>query len=79
MTKKLLMGLLFLFAATMPLSLANGMHEEEATVRAQLNELLPFEHLSEGHWFAFLLSTILWISLLYAIYSLVQLLMQKRK
>lgn len=58
---------------SMPVNvLANGDHEEETGIGAQLNELLPFEHIGEGHWVAFILSTILWLALLYTIYSLVQ-------
>lgn len=55
------------------LTLANGNHEEgETAVSTQLQELLPFEHIEEGHWLAFILSIILWLSLIYTIYSLVQ-------
>lgn len=58
---------------SMPVNvLANGDHEEETGIGAQLNELLPFEHIGEGHLVAFVLSTILWLALLYTIYSLVQ-------
>ena len=50
-----------------------------ASIGAQLNELLPFEHLSEGHVFAFVLSTLLWLSLFYTIYSLFKTHKKKRK
>lgn len=47
---------------------ANGNDEHvEATVWGQLNELLPFEHVSESHWVAFIVSVILWVSLIYTI------------
>lgn len=56
------------------LVLANGgdNHEEDISINHQIEELLPFEHFGEGHWFAFVLSIILWLSLIYAIFSLIQ-------
>lgn len=52
---------------------SNGSHEEGAeTIGQQLKEFLPFEHLEHGHWFAVILSIILWAALIYAVYSLVQ-------
>lgn len=48
-------------------------HEEGVeTTGQQLKEFLPFEHLEHGHWFAVILSIILWAALIYAVYSLVQ-------
>ena len=53
-------------------ALANGAHEEgPETVGQQLKEFLPFEHLEHGHWFAVILSIILWASLVYTAYSLI--------
>lgn len=55
------------------LALANGAPpEEDAAVFTQLQELLPFEHIEEGHWLAFTLSILLWLSFVYAIFSLIQ-------
>lgn len=53
-------------------ALANGAREENLSITHQLEEFLPFEHLEHGHWFAVVLSIILWASLIYTIYSLVQ-------
>lgn len=53
-------------------ALANGTHEENPSVSHQLQELLPFEHLEHGHWFAVVLSILLWASLVYTAYSLIQ-------
>lgn len=67
--KKYLIGFIGYF---LPLAtFANGM-EENPSVAHQLEELLPFEHLEHGHWFAVILSVLLWISLVYTIYSLVK-------
>lgn len=63
---------LAIFLSTPVSVLANGEHEEETGIGAQLNELLPFEHIGEGHWVAFTLSVILWLSLIYTIYNLVK-------
>lgn len=41
----------------------------ESSLMGQVNELLPFVHYAEGHWLATTLSVVLWLSLLYAIYS----------
>jgi len=55
------------------IALAHGANEEEPeTVGQQLQEFLPFEHLGHGHWFAVVLSIVLWASLLYTVYSLIQ-------
>ena len=53
-------------------ALANGAHEEDPGIAHQLEEFLPFEHFEHGHLFAVILSVILWASLIYTIYSLVQ-------
>lgn len=53
-------------------AMAHGTHEEDPSITHQLEELLPFEHLEHGHWFAVILSILLWASLVYAIYSLIQ-------
>jgi len=54
-------------------AIANGAHEEEPeTIGQQLQEFLPFEHLGHGHWFAVVLSVVLWASLLYTVYSFIQ-------
>ncbi len=54
-------------------ALANGAHEEgPETVGQQLQEFLPFEHLEHGHWFAVVLSVVLWASLIYTAYVLTQ-------
>lgn len=69
--KKHLLTIMSLFLPIF--TLANGSHtEEDAAVSTQLQELLPFEHIEEGHWLAFTLSIILWLSLIYTIYSLIQ-------
>ena len=60
-----------IFLSTPVAVLANGSHEEEVGIGAQLNELLPFEHFGEGHWVAFILSVILWAALIYTVYTLV--------
>ena len=52
-------------------ALANGAHEEDPGIAHQFEEFLPFEHLEHGHWFAVILSILLWASLIYATYSLV--------
>ena len=69
--KKILFSLA-IFLSTPISVLANGDHAEETGIGAQLNELLPFEHIGEGHWVAFTLSLILWVSLIYTIYTLVK-------
>ncbi len=54
---------------------AHGLDEtvmEESGISHQLQELLPFVHMNEGHWFAVILSLILWASLAYTAYSLVK-------
>ncbi|MBI4094834.1 MAG: hypothetical protein HY435_01415 [Candidatus Liptonbacteria bacterium] len=54
-------------------AIANGAHEEGSeTVGQQLQEFLPFEHIEHGHWFAVILSILLWASLAYTAYSLIQ-------
>lgn len=53
-------------------ALANGAHEEDPSIIHQLEEFLPFEHLEHDHWFAVVLSVLLWASLVYTAYSLVQ-------
>ena len=62
----------FLLAgALMPLvTFANG--TGESGFGHQMRELSPFEHMGEGHWYAFVLSTVLWLSLIYTVYSLVK-------
>lgn len=66
--------LLTIMSLVLPvLTLANGDHTEgDTAISTQLQELLPFEHIEEGHWLAFALSVLLWISLIYTIYSLIQ-------
>lgn len=49
----------------------NNAQEESPSIAQQVEELLPFEHLEQGHWFAIILSILLWASLVYAIYSLI--------
>lgn len=52
---------------------AHGMEMEETNgIAHQLQELSPFEHFEEGHWVAFVLSAILWVSLVYTVYSLIK-------
>lgn len=60
-----IMGLQAAFAQDM------GMGSKEGFI-AQVNELQPFSHLAEGHIYAFILSLILWLSLVYAVYSIVK-------
>ena len=72
----LIFGLLALIS---PLVFAEMETMEDSSVSDQFNELQPFSHLSEGHWFAFILSLLLWLSLIYTIYSLVQRLGNKKK
>ena len=50
-------------------SLADEGHEEEGEFAHQMGEILPFEHIGEGHWIAFVVLTILWISLIYNVYT----------
>lgn len=62
---------ILLAGALLPLvTFANG--TEESGFGHQMRELSPFEHLGEGHWYAFVLSTVLWLSLIYTVYSLVK-------
>lgn len=68
--KKYLLAISSFFLPLM--ALANGAHEEDPSIAHQFEEFLPFEHLEHGHWFAVVLSVILWTSLIYTIYSLVQ-------
>lgn len=63
-------SLLFLAALLPSVSFAADMPAEGYGIGAQLSELLPFVHYSEGHWFAAILSVVLWVSLIYALYSL---------
>ncbi|HLD80642.1 MAG TPA: hypothetical protein VJA40_01430 [archaeon] len=65
-------ALAFLLAIAGFFANANGAHEEAEPVDLghQLDEMLPFHHLSEGHSFAAVLSVVLWASLFYALYSL---------
>lgn len=54
-------------------ALANGEQAEgPETVGQQLQEFFPFEHLEHGHWFAVVLSVVLWASLIYTAYALIQ-------
>ena len=49
----------------------DGMDEmEEEGIGHQMAELLPFEHVEENHWFAFVMSILLWLSFIYTLYSL---------
>ena len=55
------------------LALANGEHGEEGSAFAdQMNELLPMVHFGEAHYVAAIVSIILWLSLIYTVYSLVR-------
>lgn len=45
---------------------------QESGVVGQLKELLPFVHLQEGHWLAMIVSAILWASLVYTVYAIIQ-------
>lgn len=54
------------------MAMANGAHEEDPSITHQLEEFLPLEHLEHGHWFAAVLSILLWASLIYIIYSFIQ-------
>lgn len=54
-------------------ALAHGMEvEEESGIGHQMEELSPFTHMGEGHYFAVAVSAILWVSLIYTIFSLTQ-------
>ena len=55
--------------ALLPLvSLADGGGE----FSHQLEEIFPFEHVGEGHWFAFIVLLILWISFIYNVYTFIK-------
>jgi len=76
MRRLLITAAAFLLSASP--ALANGEHvEEESGIGTQFNELLPFHHIGEGHWIAVILSIILWIALIYTIYSVIKSLTKK--
>jgi len=71
--KKAFVSLVVLILAIMPIVFAHAEDMaamEDTSIGHQMSELLPFGHLSEGHWFAFVFSTILWLSFFYMLYSL---------
>ncbi|KKT28461.1 MAG: hypothetical protein UW15_C0030G0007 [Parcubacteria group bacterium GW2011_GWC1_44_10] len=54
-------------------ALANGEHGEEGSAFAdQMNELLPMVHFGEAHYVSAIVSIILWLALIYTVYSLVR-------
>lgn len=66
-----LFGVLFLPFSVMAQDVHADDHPEDAAAFEQLMEFLPFEHFNEGHWFSVVLSVLLWLSLFYAVYSLI--------
>ena len=64
---------IFAIATLFPLgAIAHGMEvEEESGIGHQMEELWPLTHMGEGHYYALILSLILWASLVYTVYSLV--------
>lgn len=46
--------------------------EEELGLGHQMEELLPFMHYSEGHYFAMVFIVVLWAAFIYALYSLIK-------
>ena len=64
---------IFAIVTLFPLAaLAHGMEvEEESGIGHQMEELGPFAHMGEGHYYAAIVSAILWASLVYTVYSLV--------
>lgn len=69
----------YLIAASnflLPLAaLAHGMEtevEEESSFGHQMEGFMPFSQVGEEHYFAAVLSIILWASFVYAIYSLIK-------
>lgn len=51
---------------------AHGDMEMESGFLGQLKEFSPLEHFEEGHWFAGVLSLVLWSSFIFAAYSLIK-------
>ncbi len=49
-----------------------GAPKESENLSQQFRKFLPFEHLAESHWFAVVLSILLWASLIYTAYALIQ-------
>lgn len=73
---------IFVIMSMMLLVYANGTHngdlEEDTSIRHQFEELNPLHHFAENHVFAGIVLIVLWFSLFYLIYTLIQLLMNKR-
>ncbi len=66
--KKYILAMSFLFPWA---ALAHGMEiGEESGLGHQMEELMPFSHMGEEHYYAVIVSVILWASLVYTIYSL---------
>lgn len=61
---------------------ANGAHdggvEEDPGIRHQFEEILPFHHFAESHIFAGIILIVLWVSFFYLVYTLTQLLINKK-
>jgi len=54
---------------------AHGMEDmikEDTSISHQIEELSPFTHFGEEHWFAGTILIILWLSLAYTVYSLIE-------
>ncbi|OGE84558.1 MAG: hypothetical protein A2846_02350 [Candidatus Doudnabacteria bacterium RIFCSPHIGHO2_01_FULL_49_9] len=53
---------------------AHGMEDmaEDLSISHQIEELSPFTHFGEEHWFAGTILIILWLSLAYTVYSLIE-------
>ena len=84
MMKRNLFGLVFIvfFIISILPVISNGAHnethEEDAGIRHQFEDILPFHHFAEGHVFAGIMLILFWASFFYTLYSLFRML-SKRK
>ncbi len=79
MKTKLTVLSISLFLSMLPLTLANGVHEEDMSFGHQMEEMMPFMHMGEDHWLSALLSVVLWLAFFYTVYSIFKMLTKKKK
>lgn len=82
MRTKLILVLIFGIMLTASFVYANGAHdggvEEDLSIRHQFEDILPFHHFAESHIFAGIVLIVLWVSFFYLVYTLTQLLINKK-